>query len=245
MLQCLIDPSLLKNKIVDEIFINDDVNKYEIEEMESDDDKNLIKSLNNDNNNIKNINFNQELSTKMKIIIDKIKELTSKNLNVLVWSTFISSMDKLKGELNKLGISSSIIRGETDLETREQILKKFKKETGTVLITNPQTLSESISLHKTCHHAIYLDFSYNLVHFLQSKDRIYRLGINQDEIPHYYYFVTKSEHNIEKKIWKAIMKKKSIMDEIINSDYIQSFDNKFSSRKFVDQIIGEVLNENK
>lgn len=245
LLQCLIDPSLLKNKIINEIFVDNNANNFEIDDIQLDDDKNLIKSLNNEDNNINlDINFSQKLSTKMKIIIEKIKELTSNNLNVLVWSTFISSMDKLKAELDKLNIKSSIIRGETNLEDREKILNDFKNSKGSVLITNPQTLSESISLHKTCHHAIYLDFSYNLVHFLQSKDRIYRLGIDQNEIPNYYYFATRNEHSIEKKIWGAIMKKKRIMDEIINSDYIQSFDSKFSSKKFVDQIIGELSNGN-
>ena len=33
------------------------------------------------------------------------------------------------------------------------------------------------------------------------------------------------------------------MDEIINSDYIESFDNKFSTLKFVEEIIRDIKNE--
>ena len=34
---------------------------------------------------------------------------------------------------------------------------------------------ESISLHKACHHSIYLERTFNAGHFIQSKDRIHRV----------------------------------------------------------------------
>jgi hypothetical protein len=34
-----------------------------------------------------------------------------------------------------------------------------------------------MSLHMVCHEAIYVDRSYNATHFLQSVDRIHRLGL--------------------------------------------------------------------
>ena len=44
------------------------------------------------------------------------------------------------------------------------------------MIANPAAAGEGISLHKICHDAIYLDRSYNTTHYLQSIDRIHRLG---------------------------------------------------------------------
>ena len=44
-----------------------------------------------------------------------------------------------------------------------------------VLIANPAAAAESISLHKQCNYALYLDRSYNAGQFLQSQDRIHRL----------------------------------------------------------------------
>jgi hypothetical protein len=49
-----------------------------------------------------------------------------------------------------------------------------------VLVTNPASCSESISLHSSCHNAIYLDRTYDCALFLQSIDRIHRLGLPPD-----------------------------------------------------------------
>jgi len=46
-----------------------------------------------------------------------------------------------------------------------------------VLVANPAACSEGISLHRVCHHAVYVDRTYNAAHYLQSVDRIHRLGL--------------------------------------------------------------------
>jgi hypothetical protein len=55
-----------------------------------------------------------------------------------------------------------------------------------VLVANPAACSEGISLHRVCHHAIYVDRSYNAGHFLQSVDRIHRLGLQPGIETHVY-----------------------------------------------------------
>ena len=45
------------------------------------------------------------------------------------------------------------------------------------ILANPAAAGEGISLHKVCHDAIYLDRSYVTTHYLQSIDRIHRLGL--------------------------------------------------------------------
>jgi len=59
------------------------------------------------------------------------------------------------------------ICGFIDLDKRSIILDNFRNGMIDVLITNPHTLAESVSLHSICHDAIYFEFSYNLVHLLQ------------------------------------------------------------------------------
>ena len=51
------------------------------------------------------------------------------------------------------------------------------------LVANPAACSEGISLHKVCQNAIYLDRSFNAAHYLQSEDRIHRLGLPKDAKP--------------------------------------------------------------
>ena len=71
--------------------------------------------------------------------------------------------------------------------SREHLISEFKNtHRCMVLIANPAACAESISLHKVCHHAIYLDRSFNCAHYLQSLDRIHRLGLEQEEKTYYY-----------------------------------------------------------
>lgn len=39
-----------------------------------------------------------------------------------------------------------------------------------------------MSLHRICHHAIYLDRTFNAAHYLQSEDRIHRFGLAPDQV---------------------------------------------------------------
>ena len=87
-----------------------------------------------------------------------------------------------------MGIKAEVISGAVSQDERNKIINKFKNKEVEILITNPHTLAESVSLHKTCHDAIYFEYSYNLVHLLQSKDRIHRLGLKPDDYTQYYYF---------------------------------------------------------
>jgi SNF2 family DNA or RNA helicase len=45
------------------------------------------------------------------------------------------------------------------------------------MVANPAAAGEGISLHSICHHALYLDRTFNAAHYLQSEDRIHRLGL--------------------------------------------------------------------
>ena len=66
--------------------------------------------------------------------------------------------------------------------TRERsIIHRFLSSEGpALLITNPASCSESISLHSACRSAIYLDRTYDCALYLQSIDRIHRLGLPAD-----------------------------------------------------------------
>src|SRR5207302_11425629 len=65
-----------------------------------------------------------------------------------------------------------------DPDTREGRLAIFHGDaTCKALIANPAAAGVGISLHEVCHNAIYVDRSYVSTHYLQSIDRIHRLGL--------------------------------------------------------------------
>ena len=92
-----------------------------------------------------------------------------KNKKILIWSNFIGTLELLKSRFSKLGLYSELIYGKTPRKsevselreemTRERIIEAFidLKSGLDILIANPAACAESISLHKTCFHAIYLD----------------------------------------------------------------------------------------
>jgi SNF2 family DNA or RNA helicase len=115
-----------------------------------------------------------ELSPKyretLKIVSDNAKE----GRKTLVWSTFVRSLRSLEHLLS--AYSPALIHGGT--VDREDQLKRFREDPACmVLISNPATLGEGVNLHHDCHEAVYVDRDFAAGRFLQSVDRIHRLGL--------------------------------------------------------------------
>ena len=108
---------------------------------------------------------------------------------VIVWSTFVGNIHALNRILEPF--SPAVVYGATSSDDRTNQIDRFRHDAScSVLITNPQTLGEGISLHKTCHDAVYLDRSYNAGLYLQSLDRIHRLGLSPEEETRIYLLGT-------------------------------------------------------
>ena len=121
--------------------------------------------------------------------IQIVEQEVAQGQHVLCWGLFIDTLYKIKQSLLEKGISSEVICGTVPLLERERIIADFQSGTIDVLIANPATLAESVSLHKNCHVAVYFEYSFNLVHMLQSKDRIHRLGLPKGTRTHYYFMI--------------------------------------------------------
>jgi SNF2 family DNA or RNA helicase len=104
---------------------------------------------------------------------------------VLIWTSFVQNvlaLEKLLAKWHPVVIYGAVATGsDEDADTREGRIRKFHADsTCRVMIANPAACGEGISLHKACHHAIYLDRTFNAAHYLQSVDRIHRLGLAED-----------------------------------------------------------------
>jgi len=110
-------------------------------------------------------------------------------------------------------------------KTREDIRDEFLNlESGlNILIANPAACAESISLHKTCFHAIYYDLSYNCAQYIQSLDRIHRVGGSETNEANYYFL--QYENSIDQDIKYNLETKAQKMYDVIEEDYdIQELD---------------------
>ncbi len=125
---------------------------------------------------------------KIEYVCRRARELASENKKVIIWSSFVQNVELIALRLSDLGaeyIHGGVDAGdENDNDTREGKIKRFHDDPGCkVLVANPAACSEGISLHKVCQYAIYLDRSFNAAHYMQSEDRIHRLGLAPDAKP--------------------------------------------------------------
>lgn len=164
------------------------------------------------------------MSSKMRATINKISDLVSGSNKVIVWCLFIDTIDLLVSELRDRQIKAKSVTGRNGIDERDSIIDEFKNGELSVLVTNPNTLAESVSLHKACHNAIYLEFGFNLTYLLQSKDRIHRVGLNEGEHTHYYFALTKkyNQHGpIDEDIYDRLSIKDKRMRDVIESNNLE------------------------
>lgn len=170
---------------------------------------------------------------KAKEIIERI---LSEGGKVVVWAIYVKNILDFEEYLLSNGIQCKTLYGATPvatgdeedddaIETREKIIEEFHKidSSFSVIIANPFAVSESISLHKVCHNAIYMERSFNAAHFIQSKDRIHRYGLKPGIETNYYYLL--SEDSVDSVINDRLIAKETRLREIIESMPIPLFSN--------------------
>lgn len=118
-----------------------------------------------------------EQAPKYQAVQEIVAENAAAGRKTLVWSTFVRNLTTLASLLGQH--SPALVHGGT--EDRADQLRRFRNDGECmVLLSNPATLGEGISLHHFCHDAVYLDRDFAAGRFLQSLDRIHRLGLSPD-----------------------------------------------------------------
>jgi SNF2 family DNA or RNA helicase len=141
------------------------------------------------------------VSQKIRAVMDHIRALASEGRKVVLWTIFtgtIADLEVLLADLNPVTLFGAVPSGsDTDLSTREGRLRRFHHDPSCkLLIANPAAAGEGISLHTVCHDAIYLDRTYVSTHYLQSIDRIHRLGLEPGVETNIYIYRTKAPPEI-------------------------------------------------
>lgn len=219
LLQLESNPRMLLNKLDLSDFADIlDISAADIEDIDyvdySEDIKRLIDSI--------------QSTSKFRACISLAEKLVTQRKPVIIWCIFVDSINRIATALRDKGIDVACIYGQTTMDERQQIVSAFRDGRVDVLITNPHTLAESVSLHKACHDAIYFEYSYNLVHLLQSKDRIHRLGLPDGQYTQYYYlqqqFVTGEGEpfSLDARILNRLNEKERIMLEAIENNCLES-----------------------
>lgn len=182
--------------------INKDINNSEIGQ--------IIKSYIND----------EKLVNKNIAAVSLTKKLVDANKKVILWDTFVENMDTLKSMLENIyDIKCGIINGTVTGEDRQNTIDNFRYNDLMVLIASPATLAESISLHRCCQFAIYVNRNFNAAQFIQSKDRIHRINMPEGLTANYCFLLNKD--SIDEGISERLELKESRMLRILDAENIQ------------------------
>lgn len=163
-----------------------------------------------------------EIPGKIELAIQLVRELLEQGDKVILWTSFVHNIRMLQHLLRDMEpfiLYGAVPRDESeDIEfNREQQLRQFKEvDRPAVLLANPAACAESISLHKACQHAVYLDRTFNCGQYMQSLDRIHRIGLAPDEIVTYHIIV--ADATIDETIDRRLEEKQSNMVRLLEDE---------------------------
>lgn len=184
-------------------------------------------------------------SKKVYHLENALNKLISENKKVLVWTYFVNNIVVLSQEnfksLNPLPIYGDIPKDDTVDEeiNREKFIRLFKNDaTRKLLFANPAACAESISLHTVCKDALYLDRTFNCAQYLQSVDRIHRLGIT--ESPNINLYI--AQNTLDEVVDSRLEEKRETMLRLLN-DPFQPINLETSEKDLFGEISEKMKNE--
>jgi len=165
-------------------------------------------------------------NSKYSKTVDIVKNIIRRGEKVIIWTQYTYNLKRLSFYFSQLGIKNETLFGEIDNNIREKIINEFHtNDLLKVILANPAAVAESISLHKACKNAIYLDKSFNAAHYMQSKDRIHRVGLKKNDVVNYYYIFSKD--SIDELVHDRLLMKEQRMLSVIEGKLVPLFDKNF------------------
>lgn len=176
-------------------------------------------------------------TAKNRQTVELTRRLVNQGHKVLVWEIFIDNMNTLKKLIEQeIGCSVEIINGTVKGQERHEAINRFRNGDSMVLIANPATLAESISLHRVCQNAIYVNRIFNAAQFIQSKDRIHRINMPHGTTAAYYFLMNSNtvDDSVGEKLAIKEQRMLAILDADIQIGGYEFEDNSFMSNKDIE-----------
>lgn len=166
-----------------------------------------------------------ETPAKFRKLGELVRENAELGRKTLVWSYFVRNLELLKRDLARYqpamvhgGVPSETSKPNAN-PTREEEITRFRSDPEClVLLANPAAMAEGISLHHTCHDAIYLERTFNAGQYLQSVDRIHRLGLDPGTETRITFLVTTS--TIDEAVYRRVEEKAARLGEMLDDEDI-------------------------
>ncbi len=165
------------------------------------------------------------VAAKIGWAVETANELIRNGNKVVIWTWWVENLhllSRLLANHNPLLLYGAIkpYEEETDdvsEQSRERNIREFKTRSDhPILLANPAACAEAISLHRECHHAIYVDRTFNCGQFLQSLNRIYRVGLPRHITTHYW--IPTLECAVERSVDQRLRERQQTMYEFLGDE---------------------------
>ena len=112
-------------------------------------------------------------------------EIGEKRNKVVVWSVYTKTLDDLIDRYrmyNPVRVDGTVV----GTSARQQMINRFQNDPQTKLfIGNPSAAGAGVTLH-AAHIAVYLSFSNQAAHYMQSLDRVHRRGQTASSVEYFF-----------------------------------------------------------
>jgi SNF2 family DNA or RNA helicase len=129
-----------------------------------------------------------ETPVKYSALDELLERLVFEKRKVIVWSFFKRSLDEMMERYRRF--NPVRVDGSVSTKDRKAAVISFQEDTNTMIFFgNPAAAGAGITLHAS-YDAVYVSYSNQAAHYLQSLDRIHRRGQISDHV-NYYLLVCK------------------------------------------------------
>lgn len=153
---------------------------------------------------------------KLKAVVETVENLIEENEKMVIFCRFRQEIKDLVQVLEKKRIPAHIIRGGVSAQQRTESIRIFQQsDKPMVMICQIASGSLGINLitesEIPCRIAIYYNLDYSVDHWLQSQDRIHRIG--QKEKVTYLLFLAKG--SIDEEVYESLQGKVNVAERIL------------------------------
>ena len=141
-------------------------------------------------------------SNKSTILSEVLEEIGDKQ--VIIWCQFQHEIESLAEQFGGVGLTSKT-------KGRDDIIRDFRNGKIEYLFTHPQLLGKGLTFIN-CTYNVYYSLSFSYEEFMQSQDRIHRIG----QTNKCTYIILHARDTIDEKIYDCLQRKKSAVDELYN-----------------------------
>ena len=130
-----------------------------------------------------------EVPVKYIVLDNLLEKLTSQGRKVVIWSFYKKSLDEIMARYSRY--NPVRVDGSVPSAQRRDAVRTFQEDPSIMLfVGNPAAAGAGITLH-AAYDAVYISYSNQAAHYLQSLDRIHRRGQVSDGV-NYYLLICKN-----------------------------------------------------